>query len=51
MDVPALCAELGATVEELEEDTGIIYLSQFMRLRDRAELPVRSDRSAATWAI
>lgn len=39
MDVPALYAELGTTVEELEEDTGIIYLSQFMRLRDGAELP------------
>jgi len=39
MDVPALVAEVGATVAETAEDTGIIYLSRFFRLRDGEDHP------------
>ncbi len=39
MDVPALLGEVGATIEETTEDTGIIYMSRFFRLLDGAEFP------------
>jgi 2-polyprenyl-6-methoxyphenol hydroxylase-like FAD-dependent oxidoreductase len=38
-DVPAWLAGVGAECPETEEDTGIIYLSRFYRLRDGAETP------------
>jgi 2-polyprenyl-6-methoxyphenol hydroxylase-like FAD-dependent oxidoreductase len=38
-DVPAWLAAVGTPVEETEEDTGIIYLSRFYKLRDGAEVP------------
>lgn len=41
-DVPGLLAQHGITVPETEDDTGIIYLSRFFRLRDGAELPPRA---------
>jgi 2-polyprenyl-6-methoxyphenol hydroxylase-like FAD-dependent oxidoreductase len=41
-DVPAWLAEVGAPCPEVEEDTGIIYLSRFYRLRDGAEVPPQS---------
>lgn len=39
MDVPALLGEIGATIAETTEDTGIIYMSRFFRLLDGAEFP------------
>ncbi|UDY34584.1 FAD-dependent oxidoreductase [Dermatobacter hominis] len=38
-DVPALLEPHGVTVDEVSEDTGIIYLSRFFRLQDGAEMP------------
>jgi flavin-dependent dehydrogenase len=38
-DVPAWLAEVGATCDETVEDTGIVYLSRFYRLRDGADFP------------
>jgi 2-polyprenyl-6-methoxyphenol hydroxylase-like FAD-dependent oxidoreductase len=38
-DVPAWLAPLGVTITETEEDTGIVYLSRFYRLRPGAEPP------------
>src|SRR5205085_3685649 len=38
-DVPAWLAGVGVDCPESEEDTGIIYLSRFYRLRDGAETP------------
>jgi len=38
-DVPAWLAGVGVHVDETVEDTGIIYLSRFYRLRDGAEVP------------
>src|SRR3954468_6427850 len=38
-DVPAWLAGIGVECPETEEDTGIIYLSRFYRLRDGAETP------------
>ncbi|MFV0317727.1 MAG: FAD-dependent monooxygenase [Microthrixaceae bacterium] len=41
MDIPAMCAEIGGEVDEREQDTGIVYLSRFMCLRDGAEIPAQ----------
>ena len=50
-DIPAWLAPLGVEIDETEEDTGIVYLSRFYRLRARAPSHRRkSDRSAATSA-
>src|SRR3954452_10588113 len=38
-DVPAWLAPLGVTIDEAEEDTGIVYLSRFYRLLADAEPP------------
>lgn len=38
-DVPAMLAALDVSVEEVTEDTGIIYLSRFFRLLDGAGFP------------
>jgi 2-polyprenyl-6-methoxyphenol hydroxylase-like FAD-dependent oxidoreductase len=38
-DVPAWLAGVGADCREVEEDTGIIYLSRFYRLLDGADVP------------
>ena len=38
-DVPALLEPHGVTIDEVTEDTGIIYLSRFFRLQDGAEMP------------
>jgi 2-polyprenyl-6-methoxyphenol hydroxylase-like FAD-dependent oxidoreductase len=38
-DVPGWLAPLGVTITETEEDTGIVYLSRFYRLRPGAEPP------------
>lgn len=38
-DVPSWLAGVGAECPETEEDTGIIYLSRFYRLRDGASVP------------
>jgi 2-polyprenyl-6-methoxyphenol hydroxylase-like FAD-dependent oxidoreductase len=38
-DVPAWLAGVGVDCPETEEDTGIIYLSRFYRLRDGADVP------------
>jgi 2-polyprenyl-6-methoxyphenol hydroxylase-like FAD-dependent oxidoreductase len=38
-DVPAWLAGVGAPIDETVEDTGIIYLSRFYRLRDGADVP------------
>jgi 2-polyprenyl-6-methoxyphenol hydroxylase-like FAD-dependent oxidoreductase len=38
-DVPAWLDGVGVAVDETVEDTGIIYLSRFYRLRDGAEVP------------
>jgi 2-polyprenyl-6-methoxyphenol hydroxylase-like FAD-dependent oxidoreductase len=38
-DVPAWLSEVGIDVQETVEDTGIIYLSRFYRLRDGADVP------------
>ena len=38
-DVPALLEPHGIVVDEVSEDTGIIYLSRFFRLQDDAEMP------------
>jgi 2-polyprenyl-6-methoxyphenol hydroxylase-like FAD-dependent oxidoreductase len=38
-DVPTWLAEVGATCDETVEDTGIVYLSRFYRLRDGASIP------------
>ena len=37
--LPAWLAEAGVEIREHEEDTGIVYFSQFYRLRDGAEYP------------
>lgn len=39
MDVPALYAAAGVELAESEQDTGIIYLSRYYRLREGAEYP------------
>lgn len=39
-DVPGLLAAHGVAVPETEDDTGIIYLSRFLRLHDHAALPL-----------
>jgi 2-polyprenyl-6-methoxyphenol hydroxylase-like FAD-dependent oxidoreductase len=41
-DVPALLEPLGVTIEEREEDTGIIYYSRFFELLDDAEFPLQT---------
>jgi 2-polyprenyl-6-methoxyphenol hydroxylase-like FAD-dependent oxidoreductase len=38
-DVPSWLGEVGITCPEVEEDTGIIYLSRFYRLLDGADVP------------
>ncbi|HEY2813935.1 MAG TPA: FAD-binding protein [Acidimicrobiales bacterium] len=38
-DVPAWLADAGVHIEETVEDTGIIYLSRFYRLRDGKDVP------------
>ena len=38
-DVPALLAPLGVTIDEREEDTGIVYSSRFFELLDGATWP------------
>ena len=38
-DVPALLEPHGIVVDEVSEDTGIIYLSRFFELEDGAEMP------------
>jgi len=38
-DVPAWLAGVGVECPEVEEDTGIIYLSRFYRLHDGADVP------------
>jgi 2-polyprenyl-6-methoxyphenol hydroxylase-like FAD-dependent oxidoreductase len=38
-DVPSWLADVGVECPEIEEDTGIIYLSRFYRLREGAETP------------
>ena len=38
-DVPAWLAAVGVSVPETVEDTGIVYLSRFYRLRDGASVP------------
>jgi flavin-dependent dehydrogenase len=38
-DVPAWLAEVGAACDETVEDTGIVYLSRFYRLREGARVP------------
>ncbi len=38
-DVPAWLGLIGVTVDETVEDTGIIYLSRFYRLREGADVP------------
>jgi flavin-dependent dehydrogenase len=40
-DVPGMLAPHAVTIPEEVEDTGIIYLSRFFRLRDGAEYPVQ----------
>jgi 2-polyprenyl-6-methoxyphenol hydroxylase-like FAD-dependent oxidoreductase len=40
-DVPAWLAPLGVEIDETEEDTGIVYLSRFYRLRPGAEPPAQ----------
>lgn len=39
LDVPGLLSPLGVTIEEESEDTGIIYMSRFFRLRAGAVYP------------
>lgn len=41
-DVPGLLARIGVQIDESADDTGIIYLSRFFRLRNGADLPPRS---------
>jgi 2-polyprenyl-6-methoxyphenol hydroxylase-like FAD-dependent oxidoreductase len=40
-DVPGWLAPLGVSIVETEEDTGIVYLSRFYRLRPGAEPPTQ----------
>lgn len=45
-ELPAWFAELGAELPEKVEDTGIVYLSRFFRLRPGAEVPVTAGLAA-----
>jgi 2-polyprenyl-6-methoxyphenol hydroxylase-like FAD-dependent oxidoreductase len=38
-DVPAWLADVDVHIDEIVEDTGIVYLSRFYRLREGAEVP------------